>query len=139
MDSSLGNTITELVLENQGLRKREEEERTAKLSLVVRKKELEKLVRDLRRENSRLEGLLENRRRTAVASTPTKITAMEIHWGIPMTPVLPIPFKLGRKRGGGEGEGSGLLSRVVVVAEGKRRKVEEEVGTRVDPEKEQGT
>jgi len=55
-----------------------------------------------------------------------------------MTPVSPIPFKLGRKRGGGEGDGSGLLSRVVEVAEGKRRKVEKEVGARVDPEKERG-
>jgi len=87
----------------------------------------------------RLKGLLDRwGRKTVVAFTPKKITSTEIRTNTPMTPVSPIPFKLGRKRGGGEGEGSGLLSRVVEVAEGKRRKVEEEVGARVDPEKERG-
>jgi len=55
-----------------------------------------------------------------------------------MTPVSPIPFKLGQKGGGGDGDGFGSLSRVVEMEEGKRRKVEEEVETQVDPEKEQG-
>ena len=140
MESSLGHTITKLVLENQGLRKRKAEEKAARLSLEAKEKELEKKVRDLGEEVSRLKGLLDRwGRRTAVAFTLKKITSTEICSSTPMTPVSPIPFKLGWKRGGAEGDGSGLLSRVVEVAEGKRRKVEEEVGTRVDPEKEQET
>ena len=139
MEPSLGNTITELVLENQGLQKRKAEEKAARLSLEAKEKELEKKVRDLGEEVSRLKGLLDRwGKKTAVAFTPKKITSTEIRSNTPMTPVSPIPFKLGRKRGGGEEEGSGLLLRVVEVAEGKRRKVEEEVGTRVDPDKEQG-
>ena len=139
MEPSLGNTITELVLENQGLRKRKAEEKAARLSLEAKEKELEKKVRDLGEEVSRLKGLLDTwGRKTAVAFTPKKIMSREIRLNTPMTPVSPIPFKFGRKRGGGEGDGSGLLSRVVEVVEGKRRKIEEEVGTRVDPEKEWG-
>jgi len=139
MEPSLGNTITELVLENQGLRKRKAEEKAARLSLEAREKELERKVRDLGEEVSRLKGLLDRwGKKTAVAFTPKKITSTEICSNTPMTPVSPIPFKLGWKRGRGEEEGSGLLSRVVEVAEGKRRKVEEQVGTRVEPEKEQG-
>jgi len=131
--------ITELVLENQGLRKRKAEDKAARLSLEAREKELERKVRDLGEEISRLKGLLVRwGKKTAVAFTLKKIMSTEIQTNTPMTPVSPIPFKLGRKRGGGEEEGSGLLSRVVEVAERKRRKVEEEVGTQVDPEKVQG-
>jgi len=104
---------------------------------VARKKELDKLVRDLRKEISKLSGLLERKsKKGAVAlSTPVKITLTEVRISTPMTLISPNPFRLGRKRGGGEGEGSGFLSRVVEVVEGKRRRVEEEVGTQVDPEK----
>ena len=49
--------ISELVHEDHELRKREEEERAAKLVMVARKKELEKLVRDLRKEVNKLQGL----------------------------------------------------------------------------------
>ena len=91
---------------------------------------------DLRKEISVLKGILWDKgREKAVAATPMKIIPTAVHLATPMTPVLPIPFKLGRKRGGGEGDGSGSL----VVEGGKRRKVEEEVGTPVDPEKEKGT
>jgi len=139
MSSSLRNTITELVHENRELRQRHADEKAPRLSLEAREKERGKELRDLGEEITRLKGLLDRwGRKTAVAFTPKKITSTEMRPNTPMTPVSPIPFKLGRKREGGEGDGSGLLSRVVEVAEGKRRKVEEEVGTRVDPEKEQG-
>jgi len=142
MSSSLGKTITDLVLENQGLRKSVAEEKAVKVTLMTWKKELEKLVRDLRKENSDLRVLLvveKGDRKTVIVKTPSKVTFAEVRPNTPDTPVSLIAFKLGRKRGGGEGEGSGFLSRTVEVGEGKRRKVEEEVGTRVDPEKLRGT
>ena len=95
---------------------------------------MEKLVGDLRKEVSVLNGMLWDRERKAALDTPSKITISEVRPATPMTPVSPIPFRLGRKRGGGEGEGSGSL----VVKGGKRRKVGEEVGPQVDPEKEKG-
>ena len=94
----------------------------------------------MRKENSDLRILLEKRDgRRAIAKTPLKVTFAEVRPNTPDTPVSPIPFRLGRKRTGGEGEGSGFLSRTVEVGEGKRRKVEEEVITQVDPEKLKGT
>ena len=135
MSSSLGNTIIELVNENHGLRKRKADEKAARLSLEAREKELERKVEDLRKEISVLKGMLWDReKKEAVVATPKKIIPTEIRPTTPMTPISPIPFKLGRKRGGGEGDGSGSL----IVEGGKRRKVEEEVGTQVDPEKERG-
>jgi len=140
MSSSLGNTITELVRENQGLRESVEREVTVKVILMARKKELDKFVRDLRKKNSDLRILLEKRDgRTAITKTLSKVTFTEVSPNTPDTLVSPIPFKFGRKRGGGEGEGSGFLSRTVEVGEGKRRRNEEEVGIQVDPEKEKGT
>ena len=140
MSSSLGNMITELVHANHELRKREEEEKAARLVLVARKKELKKLVRDLRKEDSKLQGLLDERRgqeKAIVVETPRKIIPTEIR---PATPMTPIPFRLGRKRGGEFGGEPKQMSRLVEVEGGKRRKVEneEEVGTQVDPEMEQG-
>ena len=131
MSSSLGNTIIELVHENHGLRKRKAEEKAARLSLEAREKELEKRVGDLEKEIIVLKGMIWDRDRKAALGTPSKITVSEVRPTTPMTPVSPIPFRLGRKRGGGEGDGSGSL----VVEKGKRRKVEEEVGPSVDPEK----
>jgi len=136
MSSSLGNTITDLGRENQGLRKSMAEETAVKVTLITRNKELEKLVRDLRKENSDVRVILEKvDRRMASVKIPSKVTFAEVRPNTPDTPVSLIPFRLGRKRGGGEGEGSEFLSRTVEVGEGKRRKVEEEVGTQVDPEK----
>ena len=134
MSSSLGKTITELVFQNTELRKRKAEEKAARLSLEAKEKELEKLVGDLRKEIIVLKGMIWDRDRRAALGTPSKITISEVRPTTPMTPVSPIPFRLGRKRGGGEGEGSGSL----VVEKGKRRKVEEEVGPQVDPERERG-
>ena len=140
MSSSLGRMITNLVCENQGLRKSMAEETAVKVTLMTRKKELEKLVRDLRKENSDLRVLAEKGdRRTVIAKTLSKNTFAEVRPSTPYIPVSPIPFRLGRKRGGGEGEGCGFLWRMVEVGEGKRRKVKEEVGTQVDPEKLKGT
>ena len=126
--------ITELVTSNQELRKREAEEKAARLSYEAKEKELEKIVGDLRKEIIVLKGMICDRDRKAALGTPTKITVSEVRPTTPMTPVSLIPFRLGRKRGGGEGEVSGSL----VVEKGKRRKVEEEVGARVDPEMERG-
>ena len=134
MSSSLGNMITGLVASNQELRKREAEEKAARLSLEAKEKELEKMVGDLRKEIIILKGMIWDRDRKTALSTPSKITISEVRPTKPLTPVSPIPFRLGQKRGGGEGEGSGSL----VVEKGKRRKVEEEVGPSVDPEKLQG-
>ena len=90
---------------------------------------------DLRKEISVLKGILwDKEREKAVVATPKKIIPTEIRPATPMTPVSLIPFKLGRKRGGGESGGSGSL----IVEGGKRRKVEEEVGAQVDPEMERG-
>jgi len=67
MDLSLGQMIKELVLGNQGLRKRKAEEKAARLSLEAKEKELGKRVRDLGEEVSRLKALLETwGRKTAV-------------------------------------------------------------------------
>ena len=127
--------ITELVASNKRLRERKAEEKAARQGLEAKEKELEKLVGDLRKEISVLKGILWDKgKEKAVAATPKKIIPTEIRPATPMTPVSPIPFRLGRKRGGGEGDGSGSL----IVEGGKRRKVEEEVGTQVDSEKERG-
>ena len=134
--------ISELVDTNNQLNQRLAEERAAKVELAARKKEVEKLVRDLRKENSsKLQGLLDERRRqekVVAVETPRKIIPTEIRPTTPMTPISPIPFRLGRKRGGGGEERPVLLLRQVEVEGGKRRKVEEEVGTQVDPEKLRG-
>ena len=134
MSSSLGNMISELVLQNKNLRKRNAEEKAVWLSLEAKEKELEKIVGDLRKEISVLKGILWDRERKRALDTQSKITISEVRLTMPMTLVSPIPFKVGRKRGGGEGEGSGSL----VVEGGKRRKVGEEVGPQIDPEKERG-
>ena len=135
MSASLWNMITQLVLQNKDLRKRKAEEKAARLSLEAREKELERIVGDLRKEISVLKGILWNKgRKEAVVATPKKITPTEVHPTTPMTPVSPISFKWRRKRGGEEGNGSGSL----VMEGGKRRKIEKEVGARVDPEKERG-
>jgi len=139
MSSSLGNTITDLFRENQGLRKNMEEEKAVKETLMARKKELEKLVGDLRKEKSDLRVLLAGDRKTAIAKTPLKVTFAKVKLNMPDTQVSAIHFRLGRKRGGKEGERSGFLSGRVEVGEGQRRKVEEEVRTRVNPEKVKGT
>ena len=57
-----------------------------------------------------------------------------------MTPISLIPFKLGMKRGGEFGGEQKLMSRLVEVEGGKRRRVgnEEDVGAQVDPEMEWG-
>jgi len=79
MSSSLRNTITELVHENQELRQRHADEKAARLSLEARKKEMEKELGGLGEEVSRLKGLLDRwGRRTAVAFTLKKITSTEI-------------------------------------------------------------
>ena len=70
--------------------------------------------------------------------TSSKVAFTEIRLNTPDTQVSLIPCRLGRKRGGGKGEGSGFLSRRVEMGEGKRRRVEEEVGTQVDPERKRG-
>ena len=111
--------------------------------MVARKKELEKLVRDLRKEVSKLQGLLDERRRqekAVVVETPRKNIPTEIRPATPMTPISPIPCRLGRKRGGEFGGEPKQMSRLVEVEGGKRRKVgeEEEVGAPVDPEKLRG-
>ena len=127
--------ITELVAANKELRKREAEEKAVRLSHEAKKKELEKIVGDLRKEISVLKGILcDKGKEKGVAVTLKKFIPTEIPPTTPMTPVSPIPFKLGRKSGAGEDDGSGSL----IVEGGKRRKVEEEVGTQVDPEKERG-
>jgi len=80
--------ITDLVRENQGLRKSMAEETAVKVTLMTRKKELEKLVRDLRKENSDLRVLAEKGdRRTAIAKTPSKIIFAEVRPNMPYIPV----------------------------------------------------
>jgi len=103
------------------------------------KKELEKIVRDLRKENGNHRVLLEEvGRKKAIAKTPSRVMITQVRPNTPDAPISLIPFRLARKRGEVEGEGSGFLSGMVEVGEGKSRKVEAEMGTRVDPEKEKG-
>ena len=75
-----------------------------------------------------------------MVETLRKIIPTEIRPAMPMTPISPIPLKLGRKRGGELGRGPKQMSRLVEVEGGRRRKVEdeEEGETQVDPEKERG-
>ena len=124
---------------NNKLRKRVEYERVAQLTLTARKKVLDALVKDLRKEVSKLQGLLvERRKERAVAATLKRMILTKVHPTMSRTPVSLIPFRLRRKREGGEPDRSGSLSSVVEVVEGKRSKVDEEAGPQVDPEREQG-
>ena len=108
---------------------------------MAKKKELDTMVSDLRKEVSKLEGLVDETRRKekAVVETPRKTIPVDVSPATLITSISPIPSRLGRKRAGEEGEGSGYLSSVVEVEEGKRRKVEEAVGPQVDPGRSRGT
>lgn len=127
-------------MENQEWRTREGDERAAKLSLVARKKELRNLGRDMRKEISKLEGLLAEKRvlEMVVEATPKKTVPTEIFPTTPMTRISPIPCRLGRKRGGGQSKWSRSLLEKVEVERGQKIKVEKDVGLLIENEKERG-